>query len=180
MHRDLLHLTALNIFPISGVFALCHGHRTNFSFLRTRFRGKERGLHWGRSKGEREGRASVAWREGWYQCISMFSTKKKSAKVYVVKVDGATPKRWLSKGPWQTNTWELELHNLLSTWYIYFSWIIFFQAGDGCWKSGTSPKRHPTGTLAKKSLLFSRPKNCFREIYVIAPIKPPKKWRGPP
>ena len=25
----------------------------------------------------------------------------------VVKVDGATPKRWLSKGQWQADTWEL-------------------------------------------------------------------------
>ena len=33
----------------------------------------------------------------------------------VVKVDGATPKRWLTKGPWETNTWELR--HLLSTWY---------------------------------------------------------------
>ena len=33
----------------------------------------------------------------------------------VVKVDGATPKRWLSKGPWWTNTWELRL--LLSRCY---------------------------------------------------------------
>ena len=35
-------------FDFRGKLALCHGHRTNFGFLRTRFRGKERGLHWGR------------------------------------------------------------------------------------------------------------------------------------
>ena len=29
----------------------------------------------------------------------------------------ATPKRWIRKGPWQTNIWEL--HHLLSRWYIY-------------------------------------------------------------
>ena len=36
------------------------------------------------------------------------SRKEFTLFVYtVVKVDGATPKRWFSKGPCQTNTWEL-------------------------------------------------------------------------
>ncbi len=38
----------------------------------------------------------------------------------IVKVDGATPKRWLSKGPWWTNTWELR--HLLSRWYNGKAW----------------------------------------------------------
>ena len=43
-----------------------------------------------------------------------------NAHIYtVVKVHGATPKRWLSKGPWKTNTWELR--HLLSRWYIYIN-----------------------------------------------------------
>lgn len=32
----------------------------------------------------------------------------------VVKVDGSTPKRWIGKGPWLTNTWEWQLHVLQS------------------------------------------------------------------
>ena len=32
-----------------------------------------------------------------------------------MKVDGATPKIWISKGPWYTNT--CELRHLLSRWY---------------------------------------------------------------
>ena len=35
-------------------------------------------------------------------------------KYTVVKVDGATPKRWINKRPWWTNTWELR--HLLSRW----------------------------------------------------------------
>ena len=35
----------------------------------------------------------------------------------VVKVDCATPKRWLSKGPWSTNAWELR--HLLGGIYIH-------------------------------------------------------------
>ena len=56
----------------------------------------------------------------------------------VVEVDGATPKGWLSKGPWYTNTWELRYllffyifpqnDSALSSnppWYAYVTWIFF-------------------------------------------------------
>ena len=44
-----------------------------------------------------------------------YSIPKRGWVYTVVKVDGATPKRWLTKGPWWTSTWELR--HLLSRWY---------------------------------------------------------------
>ena len=57
--------------------------------------------------------------------------KKKNIYIYtIVKVDGPTPKRCISKGPWYTNTWEL--CHLLSRWYN--------NSGGECYWEGEHPK----------------------------------------
>ena len=87
----------------------------------------------------------------------------------VVKVDGATPKRWISKGPWQTNTWGLRhlLSRYVGTGSLHSLGLKFFTVMTRCqrWRKRRKPRWRIlvlssiccllTGTNKKRTDFFS-------------------------